>query len=74
MVIHFSILAWRISLKEMSGCQGSRDGRVGHNCLQVWGVDFYSQLLGFASCPELIGPRFHVSWSCLHGVMGERGI
>ena len=56
----------------MSGCQGSREGRVGNNCLQVWG--FYSQLLRCASFPELIGPRFHPSWSCLHGVMGERGI
>ena len=38
------------------------------------GVGFYSQLLRCASCPELIGPRFRASWSCLHGVMGERGI
>ena len=54
MVIHFSILAWRISLKEMSGCQGSRDGRVGHNCLQVWG--------GWVSIVSSSGAPHVLSW------------
>lgn len=34
---------------------------------------FYGQLLRCASFLELIGLRFHPSWSCLHGVMEREG-